>query len=593
MILILGGTTEGRMAVKVADASGRRFWYSTRGDLQKVESHNGVHVTGAMDTDAMTAFCHEHEIKLIVDAAHPFAERLHTTVAQVSNKLSIPVVRYERTYPEHTDDIIWCKDYADATKRLEKAGVESLLALTGVQTISALKPYWEKHRCTFRVLDREESVELARNAGFNPDSLVFYGTGSDLELMREVKPQAVITKESGLSGGFTEKAAAACELGIPLYAVCRPQLPDGFINVTGEHGLRKEIEQLVPGFYELRTGFTTGACATAAAKAALAALLSGEEQTQVRFSIPNGETFTLPIKDCQISKDWAQASVVKDAGDDPDVTNGCTVCVKVELSREPGVHFLQGEGVGRITLPGIGLEVGEPAVNPVPRRMIVQELSALYEGGLNVTISVPGGAELAKKTFNPKLGIVDGISIIGTLGVVRPFSDEAFVDAIRREVEVAKAVGAPRLIINSGARSERFVKALYPDLPAQAFVHYGNYIGDTINIAQELGFKEVTMGLMIGKAVKLAAGMLDTHSREGVMDKKFIRKMARESGCPWRVRCAIGRITLARELWTLIPEEYLESFCATVISYCHTHCDALLPSGSLTILLISEEGKIY
>ena len=143
MILIIGGTTEGRMAVKVADASGRRFWYSTRGDLQQVDSQNGVHVTGAMDAETMTAFCREHEIRLIVDAAHPFAERLHTTVAEVSNYLSIPIIRYERTYPEHTNDIIWCKDYDDAIKRLEQSGAESLLALTGVQTIPALKDYWE------------------------------------------------------------------------------------------------------------------------------------------------------------------------------------------------------------------------------------------------------------------------------------------------------------------------------------------------------------------------------------------------------------------------------------------------------------------
>ena len=593
MILILGGTTEGRMAVKVADEAGRRFWYSTRGDLQQVQSHNGMHVTGGMDAGVMTAFCREHEIKLIVDAAHPFAVKLHATVSEVSHALSIPVVRYERNYPERTDDIIWCKDYNDAIKRLENAGVDNLLALTGVQTISALKPYWERHKCIFRVLDREESIELARKAGFNTDNLVFYGNGSDLELMREVSPKAVITKESGLSGGFMEKAAAARELNIPLYAVNRPELPEGFITVTGEHGLRKEIERLVPGFYELRTGFTTGACATAAAKAALTALLSGEDQTEVCFSIPDGEVFTLPVQDCQIGNYWAQASVIKDAGDDPDVTNGCTVCVKVALSREPGVHFLQGEGVGRITLPGIGLEIGEPAVNPVPRRMITEELTALYDGGLDVTVSVPGGSELAQKTFNPKLGIVDGISIIGTLGVVRPFSSEAFVEAIRREVEVAKAVGTPRLVINSGARSERFVKALYPDLPAQAFVHYGNYIGETICIAEELGFREVTMGLMIGKAVKLAAGMLDTHSREGVMDKEFIKQMALESGCPESVVPEIDRITLARELWTIIPQEYLESFCNTVIRYCHTHCDSLLPSGNLTILLISEEGKIY
>ncbi len=355
MILILGGTTEGRMAVKVADEAGRRFWYSTRGDLQKVQSHNGEHVTGAMDTDAMTAFCREHEIRLIVDAAHPFAARLHNTVSEVSHALSIPVVRYERTYTEHTDDIIWCRDYDDAVRRLEQDGAESLLALTGVQTITALKDYWSRHKCVFRVLDREESVEMARNSGFNISNLVFYGNGSDLEIMREVNPEAVITKESGLSGGFADKVAAAHELGIPLYAVMRPELPEGFITVTGEHGLRKDIERLVPGFYELRTGFTTGACATAAAKAALTALLSGEEQNSVKFSIPDGEVFTLPVQDCVIGKDWAQASVIKDAGDDPDVTNGCTVCVKVALSSEPGIHFLQGEGVGRITLPGIGL----------------------------------------------------------------------------------------------------------------------------------------------------------------------------------------------------------------------------------------------
>lgn len=579
--------------MKVADEAGRRFWYSTRGNLQKVESRNGVHVTGAMDSDDMAAFCREHQIRLIVDAAHPFASRLHSTVSEVSNALDIPVVRYERTYPDRTDDIVWCADYADAITLLEKAGIENLLALTGVQTITALKPYWERHNCIFRVLDRQESIDVVVKSGFNPDNLVYYGTGeTDMELMRRVKPGAVITKESGLSGGFTEKAAAAHNLGIPFYAVVRPELPQGFITVTGRHGLRREIERIVPGFYDLRTGFTTGACATAAAKAALTALLTGEEQTGVKFSIPDGETFTLPVEECRVGRDWAQSSVIKDAGDDPDVTNGCTIQVKVALSRQPGVHFLQGEGVGRVTLPGIGLPIGDPAVNPVPRSMITEQLTALYDGGLDVTVSVPGGAELAQKTFNPKLGIVDGISIIGTLGIVRPFSMEAFVEAIRREVEVAKAVGAPRLVINSGARSERFVKALYPDLPPQAFVHYGNYIGETLCIASELGFKEVTMGLMIGKAVKLAAGMLDTHSREGVMDRQFIRQMAQESGCPQTVCKEIGQIYLARELWTLIPRENQQEFCKSIIRHCHTHCDQLLKSGTLKIVLISEDGHL-
>ena len=165
-----------------------------------------------------------------------------------------------------------------------------------------------------------------------------------------------------------------------------------------------------------------------------------------------------------------------------------------------------------MTLPGLGIPVGEPAVNKVPREMITRELSALYDGGLDVTISVPGGRELALKTFNPKLGVVDGISIIGTSGIVRPFSSEAFVEALRKEMEVAIAVGVPQIVINSGAKSEQFLRARFPDLQPQGFIHYGNFIGATLSLAAELGISRVTMGIMLGKAVKLAEGNLDTAS---------------------------------------------------------------------------------
>jgi cobalt-precorrin-5B (C1)-methyltransferase len=208
---------------------------------------------------------------------------------------------------------------------------------------------------------------------------------------------------------------------------------------------------------------------------------------------------------------------------------------------------------------------------------------------VRVTISVPHGEEIAQRTFNPRLGIEGGISIIGVSGIVKPFSEEAFIDSIHKCMVVAKASGADRVVINSGAKSERFVRALYPTLPRQAFVEYGNYIGETLKMADELGFAHVTLGVMLGKAVKLAAGHLDTHSRRATMDKQFIRQMLLEAGC----EVDISDITLARELWERMAPESIEAFADVVIRHCENHCCPLLPKGSLTILLIDDEGNIY
>jgi len=208
---------------------------------------------------------------------------------------------------------------------------------------------------------------------------------------------------------------------------------------------------------------------------------------------------------------------------------------------------------------------------------------------LKITITVPQGEEIARRTFNPRLGIEGGISIIGVSGIVKPFSEEAFIDSIRKCMEVAKASGTERVVINSGAKSERFVRALYPDLPRQAFVEYGNYIGATLTIAAQLGIRRVTLGVMIGKAVKLAAGHLDTHSRRTVMDKDFIASMLAEAHCT----VDLSSITLARELWERIPADRLADVAAVIIAHCYRHCHPLLPEGELTILLISDEGEIY
>ena len=593
MILILGGTTEGRLSVKVADEAGSPYYYSTRGIQQEIACRNGIHLTGGMDVEAMTSFCIHHQIRLLVDAAHPFAVGLHQTVHETAIRLNLPVVRVERSYPERATDIVWCEDYEDAVRQLEKDRIHSLLSLTGVQTIGKLRGYWAKHPCWFRILKRDESLALARSQGFDEQRIVYYQAEDEESLLKRLTPQAILTKESGETGGFQQKIDAARMLGIPVYVVKRPSLPDSFMNVTGEYGLRKQIEKWVPGFYPLRSGYTTGACATAASKAALLGLLERDIPSLIPIRFPNGETLSLPVADVQWGEESVSAIVVKDAGDDPDVTHGHRIVSTIRFSSHPGIHFLQGEGVGKVTLPGLGLEIGEPAINKVPRQMMEQELSALYQGGLDVTISVPDGRELAKRTFNPKLGIVDGISIIGTSGIVRPFSSEAFVEAIRREIEVAQALGCTHLVINSGAKSERYLKIEFPDLLPQAFVHFGNFIGETLRIADELHIPEVTMGIMIGKAVKLAEGFLDTHSKKVVMNKAFLKQLAIKSGCSQEALALIENLTLARELWEHLSEADASLFFTELLDNCYAHCRPLMSDGKLTILLIDEEGHIF
>ena len=262
----------------------------------------------------------------------------------------------------------------------------------------------------------------------------------------------------------------------------------------------------------------------------------------------------------------------------------------MELSDQ--FEVVGGEGVGTITLPGFDYPPGSPAINKGPRQMLKENLWQFGEP-LKVTVSVPGGAEIARKTFNPRLGIEGGISIIGVSGIIKPYSEEAFLESIRKCMEVARKSGSERVVINSGAKSEQFVRALYPDLPSQAFVEYGNYIGETIKMAAEFAIPKVTLGIMMGKAVKLAAGHLDTHSRHTTMDRTFIAGMLREAGCTEDVVGQADCLNLAKELWTLVPADRIHAFCKVVVNQCRKYCAPLLPHGDLAILLIDENGNVF
>ena len=571
MVLVFGGTTEGRKAVEVLEEAGTTYYYSTKMGEQDIALHHGKRIDGAMDAEAMQTFCREHDIRLMVDAAHPFALQLHKTIAQISEKQNIPVIRYERIYPPRDSDITWIDDYSQIP-----TDIHSLLATTGVQSISKLK-YLEAEgiKVSYRILNRESSIHLAHQQGATDEQLCFYPQMAEAE--------AVLMKESGESGGFSEKIAEAKEKGMRIFALKRPELSFRHC-VNGPYGLRRAVEKLLPEFYPLHSGLTTGTCATAAAVAATLRLIKGETPDEVPVLLPNGETIMVAI-----GYGEGYAYCIKEAGDDPDVTNG----LEIRASVEPAESFeiYGGKGVGKFTLPGFDYPPGEAAINKVPREMIRHNLEPLNidYSPLTITISVPQGAEIALRTFNPRLGIEGGISIIGVSGIVKPFSEEAFIDSIRKYMTIAKASGSERVVINSGGKSERFVKSLYPKLPQQAFVEYGNYIGETLKMANELGFKYVTLGVMLGKAVKLADGHLDTHSRKTTMDKGFIAQLLKESGCD----NDINNITLARELWAMIPSDKVNTFASTIIHHCAEYCNPLLPNGNLTILLIDDEGRIY
>ncbi len=580
MILVFGGTTEGRKAVEVLEEGGSPYFYSTKTGEQDLTLHHGQRIDGALDAEAMQNFCRENDIRLMVDAAHPFAVQLHQTIADVSLSLKIPAIRYERIFPKRDTSLEWLDSYDQVPH-----DIKTLLATTGVQSISKLKPLEAAGvKVYYRILNRESSIALAQQQGATMEQLCYFGDPKEVP----VEAEAILLKESGLSGGFQEKVDAAKAKGMRVLVLKRPETPAVFRIVNGPYGLRRAVEKLLPEFYPLHSGLTTGTCATAAAIAATIRLLKNETPKEVPVLLPNGETIMVPVGYGERLRAGASAGMdyaycIKDAGDDPDVTNG----IEVRASVQPADTFeiIGGEGVGRFTLPGFDFPPGEAAINKAPREMIRKNIKE----DMRIIISVPDGAEIARRTFNPRLGIEGGISIIGVSGIVKPFSEEAFIDSIRKCMTVAKASGTSRVVINSGGKSERFVKALYPDLPPQAFVEYGNYIGETLKIAHELDIKNVTLGVMLGKAVKLAAGHLDTHSRKATMDKAFIRQLLDEANCD----IDISDITLAREIWDRLPDESRETFASTVIRHCAEHGEPLLPDGSLTILLIDDDGTIH
>ena len=274
---------------------------------------------------------------------------------------------------------------------------------------------------------------------------------------------------------------------------------------------------VIRGNKKMRFGYTTGSCAAAACKGAAEILLGGVMQKAVTLMTPKGILLTLELKDIRMEGNQVTCAIQKDAGDDPDTTNGILVYATVQKTKEPGIILDGGVGVGRVTKAGLSQKIGEAAINPVPKAMILREATEItekydYEGGLKIIISVPEGVEIAKKTFNPKLGIVGGISILGTSGIVEPMSEAALIRSIGVEMRQRIANGSEYLLVTPGNYGSSYLKEELK-LPLAESLKCSNYVGETVDMAVDMGAKGILFVAHLGKFVKVAGGIMNTHSR--------------------------------------------------------------------------------
>lgn len=304
---------------------------------------------------------------------------------------------------------------------------------------------------------------------------------------------------------------------------------------------------------ELRRGWTTGTCAAAGAAAAFRALLTDSAQSTVTVRLPKGEAPTFTLARCERTGDGWRAGVIKDAGDDPDVTHGAEVIATVtRRDAGAGIAFKAGDGVGTVTLPGLPVAVGEPAINPGPRAIITDAIRAVADemdttGDVEITISIPGGEVIAEKTMNGRLGIKGGLSILGTTGIVIPYSCASWINSIHRGVDVARLQGIEHLIASTGSTSEAAAMRDYPDLPEQAFIDMGDFAGGLLKYLRRHPAPKLSIAGGVAKLAKLAQGHLDLHSKQSSLDMEKLAELAMSHGADDNLAGAIKTANTAME----------------------------------------------
>ncbi|WP_139488616.1 cobalt-precorrin-5B (C(1))-methyltransferase [Brevibacillus dissolubilis] len=356
----------------------------------------------------------------------------------------------------------------------------------------------------------------------------------------------------------------------------RPTQPDYPNSPAGQSSVKASAPENTDK--PLRHGYTTGSCATAATKASLLALCTGAPVNEVEILLPIGERVTFQIVQQERGDDWVESGIIKDGGDDPDATHGALILSRVAWQEQPGFVLDGGIGVGRVTKPGLAVAVGEAAINPVPRKMITevvdevlrdQEIDCLEPNhGVSVIISVPDGEQIAKKTLNERLGILGGISILGTRGIVVPFSTAAYKASVAQAIKVAKAGGCQALALTTGGRSEKKAMELYPDWPEEAFIQMGDFVGFSAMIGKKQGFHRMTVVGMMGKLSKVAQGVMMVHSKSAPVDFGFLARVAAESGADEELQEQIRTANTASHAGDLMMAAGLHSFFDRLAIYC-------------------------
>jgi cobalt-precorrin-5B (C1)-methyltransferase len=332
----------------------------------------------------------------------------------------------------------------------------------------------------------------------------------------------------------------------------------------------------------LRRGWTTGACATAAVKAAYTALRTGQFPDPVSITLPKGEMPAFPLALEEKGEGWARVGIIKDAGDDPDVTHGAMVIATLRL-RGKGVKFKAGEGVGMVTKPGLPIAVGEPAINPVPRQMMMAEIAALGGGDVEIEISIPDGANIALKTWNPRLGIIGGLSILGTTGIVNPFSCAAWIASIHRGIDVARAMKLEQVAGCTGSTSEDAVRAHF-NLPLEAMLDMGDFAGGLLKYIRANPVPRVTIGGGFGKMVKLAQGAMDLHSGRSQVDFAWLAERA-----PDAKRADVLAANTAQQVLEMVGPTLAEKIAQEAL----VHVKRVLESSSFAdLIIVDRTGKI-
>ena len=348
----------------------------------------------------------------------------------------------------------------------------------------------------------------------------------------------------------------------------------------------------------LRTGWTTGACATAATKAALTALITGDFPDPVTIRLPRGEepAFALALE--ALGDGYAMAGIVKDAGDDPDVTHGATVVASVRpLAPGSGIRFAAGDGVGTVTRPGLPIGVGEPAINPVPRAMMTAEVEALcaqhgLPADVEITVSIPGGDKIAEKTWNPRLGIVGGLSVLGTTGVVHPFSCAAWIHSIHRGIDVARAEGMQHVLGATGSTSEKAAQVFH-DLPGGALLDMGDFAGGLLKYLRVHPVPRLTIAGGFAKMAKLAQGALDLHSSRSQVDNESLLSLIDGAVLAEPVRERMLHANTALEILELANEHDVDVASAVARAARATALDTLRGAAvEVDVIVTDRKGKI-